>query len=125
MKLRIRGNSLRIRVTQGELENFAETGAIHDSIEFGPETQLTYRLTRDVQLSEMAADMNNEVITVRVPRDVADEWVSTELVSLRAEQPLDGAEPLKILVEKDFACLVTREGEDDSDAFPNPSAGGG
>ena len=122
MKLRIRGNSIRLRVTQGELKNFAETGAIHDSIEFGPDAQLTYRLTRDVQLAEMAADLNNDVITVRIPREMADQWARSEQVSLKAEQPLDGAEPLQILVEKDFACLVTREGEDDSDAFPNPAA---
>ncbi|MGH8167708.1 MAG: DUF7009 family protein [Woeseiaceae bacterium] len=37
-------------------------------------------------------------------------------------QPLDGDE-LSILVEKDFACLAPREGEDDSDKFPNPLEG--
>jgi hypothetical protein len=29
---------------------------------------------------------------------------------------------LKILVEKDFACLAPREGEDESDMFPHPKA---
>jgi hypothetical protein len=28
---------------------------------------------------------------------------------------------LQILVEKDFACLTPRKGEDDGDAFPNPN----
>jgi hypothetical protein len=30
---------------------------------------------------------------------------------------------LRILVEKDFACLAPREGEDESDMFPNPLSG--
>ena len=39
------------------------------------------------------------------------------------DQDVGGDEPLRILVEKDFACLVEREGEDDSDAFPHPDGG--
>ncbi len=30
---------------------------------------------------------------------------------------------LTLLLEKDFACLVEREGEDESDMFPHPHAG--
>jgi hypothetical protein len=29
---------------------------------------------------------------------------------------------LGILVEKDFACLAPREGEDESDMYPHPEA---
>ena len=40
-----------------------------------------------------------------------------------SELALEDGDSLKILVEKDFACLVAREGEDESDMFPHPAAG--
>ena len=39
------------------------------------------------------------------------------------EQVLDDGSTLKVLVEKDFACLTERE-EDESDMFPHPEAQG-
>ena len=56
-------------------------------------------------------------MTVNIPHAVAARWASTEEVSLRGRE--GGVE---ILVEKDFACLIPREGEEDPDAFPNPLA---
>jgi len=44
-------------------------------------------------------------------------------VSIAASQILDEGDQLSILVEKDFACLAPREGEDETDMYPNPKAG--
>ena len=53
----------------------------------------------------------------------APEWVDSDEVSISSEQQLDQGGLLKILVEKDFACLAPREGEDESDMFPHPQQG--
>jgi hypothetical protein len=42
-------------------------------------------------------------------------------VGFEAEQSTGGSERLRILVEKDWACLTARDGEEDVDAFPNPN----
>jgi hypothetical protein len=34
---------------------------------------------------------------------------------------MPGAEPLSILIEKDFECLVPRPGEDPRDLYVNPA----
>jgi len=47
-------------------------------------------------------------------------WAATEQVSIAANETLDDGDFLKILVEKDFACLAPREGEDESDMYPHP-----
>ena len=52
-------------------------------------------------------------------------WALTEQVSMEGEQFLDDGGKLTILVEKDFTCLAPREGEDESDMFPNPQADSG
>jgi hypothetical protein len=41
---------------------------------------------------------------------------------LASLQPTASDAELRIVVEKDFACLTAREGEDESDNFANPNA---
>ena len=50
---------------------------------------------------------------------------STEQVAIAGEQRLDDGALLTLLVEKDFACLAPRPGEDESDMFPHPEADAG
>ena len=68
------------------------------------------------------AFFSDRVLTVRLPDTTVREWAESDEVSIRGEQLLDGGETLSILVEKDFTCLVPREGEDESDMFPHPQS---
>ncbi len=67
------------------------------------------------------AHISNNALTVRIPENEILRWSTTEQVSISAEQILHSGDPLKILVEKDFACLAPRDGEDESDMYPNPT----
>ncbi len=58
-----------------------------------------------------------------LPESEVRQWASTEPVSIAADETLDDGDALKILVEKDFACLSPREGEDESDMFLHPLDG--
>jgi len=62
------------------------------------------------------------VLTVRVPAMDIENWAASEQVAIRSEQVLSDGDPLKILIEKDFACLAPRDGEDEADMFPHPNA---
>jgi hypothetical protein len=53
---------------------------------------------------------------VHVASDVARAWANGDEVGFEG---LVG--PLRVLVEKDYACLTERPHEDDADAFPNPN----
>jgi hypothetical protein len=59
-----------------------------------------------------------------VPEKAAREWCTTQLVTLSREQPL-GQGVLRIVLEKDYACLAPRSDEDESDNFPHPQRGQG
>ena len=122
MKLRIKGNSIRLRLSQREVSDFARNARVEDSISFG-NRKLTYALIKLNQAKEILASFENDRIEIGVPAAIADEWTQSEQVGFDAGQKLSGGETLKILVEKDFACLTAREGEDESDAFPHPQAG--
>ena len=63
-------------------------------------------------------------MSVRLPETTVLAWATTEQISIQGEQLLQDGETISILVEKDFACLAPREGEDESDMFPHPQAAG-
>ena len=44
MKLRLQGNSVRLRLTRSEVERLRETGLVEESVDFGAGAALAYRL---------------------------------------------------------------------------------
>jgi hypothetical protein len=122
MKLRIRGDSLRLRLSQAELTRLRETGEVCDRIGFGARS-LDYALV-SADIDAPRARFDGDRIEVALPNAIARSWIESEQVGIEAEQPLPTG-TLRLLIEKDFKCLAPRPGEDDSDAFPNPDAGTG
>lgn len=122
MKLRIKGNSIRLRLSQSEVADFARNARVEDSISFG-NRKLIYALIKLDEAEEPSASFENDRIEIGVPARVAEQWTKTSQTGFDARQNLPGVETLKILIEKDFACLSVREDEDESDAFPHPNAG--
>ena len=120
MKLRIKGNSIRLRLTRNEVESFSKTGLFSDMINFPGSSSLTYCLEATDQ-KQMSVEFVDRVIKVSVPRETANDWTQTESVGFSGDVELSNGETLKFLVEKDFACLKPRVGEDESDAYPHPN----
>jgi hypothetical protein len=122
MKLRIKGDSLRFRLSQGEVQQLGERGSVEDRVRFGGGAALVYRLRRDASAADIGATYANGTVEVRVPDRSALEWCNSDEVTLASFQPTATDAELRIVVEKDFACLTAREGEDESDNFANPNA---
>ena len=122
MKLRIKGSSLRLRLTQGEVKQLETDGEVAEQVHFGGGAQLTYRLRSIPQDSAISADYRDNVIDIRIPRDAALTWSRTDQVTLSQMQPVSGGE-LRVVIEKDWNCLAPRSEEDESDNFPHPDTG--
>jgi hypothetical protein len=121
MKLRIRGNSIRLRLGQAEVGRIASGQAVEETTAFGGAARFGYRFL-PAELESPAAHFHAGTITISWPKDAARAWAESQDVGLSVALPLDeGA--LQITVEKDFACLVPREGKEDVDTFPHPRAG--
>ena len=123
MKLRIKGDSLRLRLSQGEMRSLAEQGEVEDRISFPGGASLRYRLRSDKNNKIISVSYDANLIDIRVPEALAERWCGTDLVTLSASQPLAAGE-LRIVLEKDWACLAPREGEDESDNFAHPGSTG-
>lgn len=118
MKLRIRGNSLRIRLTKSEVDSFGKTGYIEEQTTFLNGT-LTYAL-QSYDGPNMAATIFGNKITMQIPSTFAQEWATTNKVGFEYNQPLPDGSSLFLLLEKDFKCLDENITEDQSDSYDNP-----
>lgn len=122
MKLRIKGNSLRFRLTRSEVEKLHRTNSIEERVTFGPRDYLYYRIEGS-DGDDVTAALLGSTITISVPSGVIDKWAGGDEVGIEARQPIDDSEPLDIMIEKDFVCLTPREGEDSADHYPHPGSG--
>ncbi len=122
MKLRIKGNSIRLRLTQSEIQEFQEKGIVKEVIKFGnlPLQKMNYIL-QQFDGNEMNASYESNTMIVNVPNSIAATWVTTNQVGVENRIKINNEEDLFILIEKDFQCLKPRDGEDESEMFPNPS----
>lgn len=119
MKLRIQDNSVRLRLTRTEVDRLDAQGEVSAFAAFPGEQALRYAV-KIGRSGRVSARFDDHVLEVTIPADEARDWARTERVSIHGSEPLPGGDSLAILVEKDFACLKPREGEDDSDMFPHP-----
>jgi len=123
MKLRIKGNSLRLRVTRSELSQMMRNGRIENTIQFAPEkdASLTFVLERSMDQSELTVRYRPQEVTIAIPFEEACLWASSDQVRISRDLNV-GDRVLAVLVEKDFACLDGRD-KDDDDTFTNPNQG--
>lgn len=122
MKIRIQGNSIRLRLQQNEVAALSTSGSVEDRLAFGPDkaTQhLVYRLEA-AAISSMTATFADGCVTVQLPETDARDWLSNQVVGFAHEVVTQGDDRIHVTVEKDFKCLDVRPGEDD--CFPNPKA---
>lgn len=112
MKIRIKGNSLRYRLTRTDVDRFAADDYLEEQTNFGDKI-LVYAI-QSYEAEELSADFNNDKITLFMPAKLLHDWASTERVGIENNKP-----PIYLLVEKDFKCL-DNVAEDQSDNYPNP-----
>jgi hypothetical protein len=125
MKIRIKGNSVRLRLTKTEVETFGKAG------EFIEETHLLggvfkYQLKASSDHETLAAAWENQGIVFYMPAKLAQDWVYSndighQFVLIVPETNAQPAQELFLLIEKDFVCLDNTF-EDQSDNYPNPNA---
>ncbi len=121
MKMRILGNSLRLRLSQPETEAIARGETVSQAVAFPGGERLTYSL-KPSDTPNLDARFEGGRIVVLLPREAGVVWARGPEVSLERKVPLPDGALLRLLVEKDFRCLKERPDEDESDLFPHPDA---
>jgi hypothetical protein len=117
MKIRIKGNSLRYRLTRSDVDLFASKGLVREKINFG-DAALHYDL-RSSTGQQLSAAYQDSHITIFFPAAWIKEWISTDKTGYEYKLALKDNETLQLLVEKDFTCMDNTT-EDQTDNYPNP-----
>ena len=101
MKLRIRGNTLRLRLTRSEVDLVAQGEVVAEVTQFPDGSQLRYELVPGHQ-EEVAQTANDEgtTISVEVPKGRAATWAESDEVGFSGDDPF----------QIGFACGANREG---------------
>ena len=121
MKLRLEFNSIRFRLKRSEVEQFVRTGRVEEKIISGSGDDETFRyvLESTGAVSTPRAVLMPRAVMVQVPPDAVMKWASTDQIGIESEQPVVHQASLRILIEKDFACIDGTD-EQNADTFPNP-----
>lgn len=120
MKIRIKGNTIRYRLTRSEVATLSNQGYIEVITPFN-KGKLLYAVQIMEGIEKLEAEFTGDRIILLVPESLGRGWDDNEVVSFRDSMVLQGGEELELLLEKDFACLDEKD-EDQSDNFPNPKA---
>lgn len=119
MKIRIKGNSIRLRLSQSDMVVFKIQGILEEHTYFPEKKVFTYRL-RQYEGKHFTATVSDNCIEVLFPSSRFREWVDTDKVGFQVDQNIGDGTFLSMIVEKDWQCLKPR-GENESDLFPNPN----
>lgn len=117
MKIRIRGDSLRLRLSQSDVRALDREGSVGDELHFPAGGVLGCELRVADGGEALDATLSDRTIRVTMPPAWARKLIDTDEVGVHSEVALEGGRTLVLLVEKDFRCLVPRDGEDDGDGF--------
>jgi hypothetical protein len=114
MKLRIQDDSLRLRLTRGEVDDLSRGLAVERTVHFPGGRALRYIVTGSASAPGPQAELLEDAIRVSLPETQVRVWAGSDEAGMEGQ---DG--PIRILVEKDFRCLH-RDAGAEPDAFPNP-----
>lgn len=98
MKLRIQGNTIRIRLNEKEVDRLKSGESIEDQTVF-PSARLEYRIAGGAKNS---VDLFENVITITVNSKELVNWGNIEQVTIRFEVSTGDEKKISILVEKDM-----------------------
>ena len=122
MKIRIQGNTVRLRLTQPEVDLLRKEDSVKQSTEFENGNVFQYGISFSSLVELVTANFLDGRIHIEVPTTIGNQWINSSKAGIENSEYTNQGPGLKILIEKDFQCLHERENEDETEAFPNPLA---
>jgi hypothetical protein len=125
MKLRLKGNSLRLRLGKSEVARLLDRGLLEESTAFGelPKQRLIYTLSTAAAERDVSASFEAGCVHIRISSDLVLRWARSDELAITGSQSTGDGDSLRILIEKDLECLDPAARESQEDAFPHPQAG--
>lgn len=118
MKIRIKGDSIRLRLTKIDVQNLKKYGIVEESTIIGSQEIFKYSLVLNQDIPSIAAEFRANKITVFLSQKETQILTETNEITVEGFQNNGKDKGLFLLVEKDLQCLDTTS-EDQSDMYEN------
>lgn len=117
MKLRLKNNNLKLKISAKELETFSSENQLHAEIDFYNGTVLSFKLISR-QIGKPTAEFSENCINIYFPENKIATFKNTALPYID-NHPVESGKTY-IRIEKDFTQTQQGKAEKDNNAFPNP-----
>jgi hypothetical protein len=114
MKIRIKGNTVRYRLSKSEVKQLMEKGYVEEETIF-PTNTFSYKLLAKKEIECLEAEFLYHTITMFIPDIEAKSWYDSDQITYK-----NTYENLTLILEKDFVCLDHSD-EDQTDNYQNPN----
>lgn len=118
MKIRIKGDSVRYRLSRTDVANITGKGYHEEQTRFAGAT-FRYALQQSNE-TQLSAEYTDHMIIVYIPATFLRDWATNDVVGIEGHMATGEGTSLYLLVEKDFVCLDDST-EDQSDNYVNPN----
>lgn len=116
MKLRLLGNSIRLRLSQGEVARIGSGQAVSEEVTLAPQVfRYELRVSESGSEGRVEADFAEGCMVVRISAEAARRWAGSADVGIYSTT----TGGIKVSIEKDFKCLHGSS-EPQADCYPNP-----
>ncbi len=120
MKIRIRNNSVRFRLTKSEVSKLSSTGSIQSVTDLSNKSFI-YAVNSKNDIEEMSVALEANGIILNIPDKFLADWAINDKMGFYGEQLNKSGSTTKLVLEKDFVCLDATA-EDQSDNYENPKS---
>ncbi len=118
MKIRIKDNTIRLRLTKTDVVQLKESGTITCKTIITPKEVFQYALKVDATVQSFSASFESNTITIHIPVSDANILTDTDDITIKGSQKNGEDGDLFLLIEKDLQCLDESD-EDQSDMYEN------
>ena len=120
MKIRIKDQTIRFRLTQTEVAQLHQAKFVEAKLQFSPGQVLAYGLYVKPH-DDFDIQFTDQHVQCHLPEHIVHTWALSDQVAIHKELDIAHQITLKLMVEKDFKCLTVRPEENEDDMFPNPN----
>ena len=118
MKIRIKGNSIRFRLTKSEVQRLCQEGFVQENTNLAG-TTFSYAVQATAKYDHLFATFEGSSIMLYIPNTLLRDWDVLDQVGFYHTFEQADSSALQLLLEKDFVCMDETV-EDQSDNYPNP-----
>ena len=102
MKLRIQGNSIRVRLTRTEVADLAAGKSVMQTTTFSLTASLISSIVTSPQAAAPLATFDSDRLVITLPQERTRCWAESNEMSIQAFQPIDDRASLTFLIGEGF-----------------------